>query len=185
MVSMDTSRRDATNGKLRKIRALVAAALLGGGVGLIVLLIVTTGRNQDQMPRVTPEDFAGAKQRWRSAGQHSYDLTVVVTGRQAATYQVAVRGGQVQRATRDGLPLRQRRTQGTWSVPGMFTTIQSDVDNLEKHLHGTADRSTPQVLLRGVFHAELGYPLRYHRTELRKWGNNLEAAWEVVSFELW
>ena len=177
-------RHVATQAKLRKIRALFAAAFLGGGTGLIVLLVVATGSNQNRMPRVTPEIVAEAKERWRATGQADYDLTVVVTGRQAATYHVEIRGGRVQRATRDGHQLRQRRTQGTWSVPGMFGTIQSDIDNLTKQLDGTADRSTPQLLLRGVFHAESGYPLRYHRTDMRKWESNLEAAWEVKSFEI-
>ena len=181
---MDAARHNVASGKLRKIRALVAAAFLGAGAGLVLLIVATAGHNGDLMPQVTPEGFAAAQLRWRNSGQRNYDLTVVVTGRQAATYQVEVRDGHVQRATRDDLPLKQRRTQGTWSVPGMFTTIQSDVDNLVSHRDGTADRSTPQVLLRGVFHAELGYPIRYHRTELRKWENNLEAAWEVVTFEL-
>ena len=65
----------------------------------------------------------------------------------------------------------------------MFGTIQSDVTNLERRRAGTADQTTPQVLLRGEFDSDLGYPVRYHRTELQKWGNNVEVTWEVTSFE--
>jgi hypothetical protein len=104
---------------------------------------------------------------------------VAVAGRQAARYYVEVRAGEVRVATRDGQPLRQERTRGTWSVPGMFGTIQTDIANLEKQQAGTADPTTPQLLLRGVFDPQLGYPVRYLRTELRKWGNNLEVSWEA------
>jgi hypothetical protein len=66
----------------------------------------------------------------------------------------------------------------------MFATIQSDVTNLEKHRQGTAEPQTPQVLLRAQFDPILGYPRRYHRTELQRWGTNVEVSWTVVSFDV-
>ncbi len=65
----------------------------------------------------------------------------------------------------------------------MFGTIQSDIVNRQRHRAGTADRQTPQVSLRGRFDPELGYPQRYHRTELQKWSTNSEVSWEVTLFE--
>lgn len=133
---------------------------------------------------MSPEDFYAAKQQWQTGGPKSYDIEITVTGRQAALYYTEVRDGEVTLATRDGEILSRRRTIDTWSVPGMFTTIQSDVLNVERHRDGKATRDTPQLLLRGVFDEQHGAPRRYHRTELRKWGPNVEVMWEVTRFEI-
>ena len=169
--------------QLQRIGALLAAGLLGGFVGLAILLVGIGSRNRGELPRMEPEDFYAAERRWRENELQNYDVRVAVTGRQAAEYTVQVRDGEVMAATRNGYPLRQRRTMGTWSVPGMFGTICSDVSNLEKHRAGEADATTPQVLLRGTFHEQFGYPIRYLRTELRKWQNNSEVSWEVTLAE--
>ncbi len=168
--------------RIRRVRALLAAALLGSVTGLAGLVLVTATQSRGRLPTFDAAEFQANQDKWTNAKLADYRLSVQVTGRQAAAYSVEVRGGEVEHATRNGEPLSQRRTMGTWSVPGMFTTIQSDVSNLEKHRQGVADRQTPQVLIRGQFDPELGYPIRYHRTELRKWGNNVEVSWEVTSF---
>jgi hypothetical protein len=147
-------------------------------------MYVTAARNRDRLPQLDVAEFMVSKQKWRDADVQDYRVVVEVTGRQAATYSVEVRGGEVRTAARNGQPLRQKRTFATWSVPGMFNTIQSDVANLEKHREGTADRQTPQVLLRAQFDPVLGYPKRYHRTELQKWSTNEEVSWTVVAFDV-
>ena len=147
-----------------------------------MLALMTRARHDDRLPELDVAQFAEFQEKWRAAEIADYQITIEVSGRQAAVYSVDVRNGQVVTATRDGLPLRQRRTFSTWSVPGMFTTIQSDVDNLIKHREGSADRLTPQLLLRAKFHPQLGYPEKYHRTELQKWRSNSEVYWRVKSF---
>jgi hypothetical protein len=182
----DSIARHQTGGvatqRLQRLAALIASALLGGFVGLAVLFSVTAARNRGHMPNLQPEDFYAARDQWNATGPSSYDLTVRVTGRQAAEYSVSVRNHQVFAVTRNGYPLRQQRTMGTWSVPGMFGTMSSDIANLEALRSGKADKNTPQVLLRGVFESQYGYPLRYLRTELRKFGNNQAVSWEVLQF---
>lgn len=61
----------------------------------------------------------------------------------------------------------------------MFGTIASDVEHLEQVARGEAEASTPQLLLRAVFDDDHGFPIRYHRTEQRKWGPNYEVSWDV------
>ena len=112
-----------------------------------------------------------------------YRVEVRVTGRQAATYCVEVRGGQVQKATRNGQPLKQQRTMGTWSVPGMFHTIEKDLQNVELHASGRADQATPRPKLRCRFETKLGYPQQYYRIETSGRIYNAEVSWQVVSFE--
>ena len=181
--NLNAPARDSSR-TIKRIAALTTAALLGVGCALVGLLVVAVFRNANELPPLEPEDFHAAKRRWEESAPTSYNLEVVVTGRQPAIYFAAVRNGDVEVATRDGEPLSRRRTIDTWTVPGMFTTIQADVLNLERHRAGTADRDTPQLLIRGVFDKTHGAPLRYHRTELRKWGPNVEVMWEVRRFEI-
>jgi len=179
-----TSRPQSGMTRLAQTQRLVAAAVLGVFTSLLVMMIWTAMSNRGQLPPLTLDDFEHAKQRWQTQAPPNYDVTIDVAGRQAAVYHVEVRSHEVIVSTRDGIPLKQRRTRGTWSVPGMFNTMQSDVDNAEQHRLGTADEGVPQVKLRAVFDPEFGYPKRYHRTELRKFGNNEVVSWEVRQFEV-
>ncbi|MCA9122155.1 MAG: hypothetical protein H6822_36775 [Planctomycetaceae bacterium] len=167
---------------MRRIATFTTAGLLGVAAGIAALLTIVLLRHQQSLPKLTPEGFREAKVRWGERGPSSYDIEVSVTGRQAAVYHAEVRNGEVIAAMRDGEVLSRLRTVDTWTVPGMFTTIGSDVANLERHIAGTADVNTPQVLLRAQFDEQTGLPLRYHRTELRKWGPNIEVMWEVTRY---
>ena len=138
-----------------------------------------------RLNRHSPEEFSieqfdEAQHRWNQSGPDNYDIEVQVTGRQAATYRVAVRKGEVISAQRNGQPLKQLRTLGTWSVPGMFGTISKDVENLEKTAHNLADDTTPQLSLSADFHPHYGYPEHYLRLE---WGSaNSKVSWKVIEF---
>ena len=56
-----------------------------------------------------------------------------------------------------------------WAQKLVYTEIQ--------FLRGLAD-------IRGAFDQAHGAPMRYHRTELRQWGPNVEVMWEVKRFEI-
>jgi len=169
---------------MRRVTAYTSAGLLGVAAGIVGLLTMVVLRQQQTLPKLTPDRFYEAKARWEENAPPRYNIQVAVTGRQAAVYYAEVRDGEAFAATRDGEVLSRLRTIDTWTVPGMFTTIHADVVNLEKRLAGTADHNTPQVLLRGYFDEQTGVPRRYHRTELRKWGPNAEVMWEVTRFEI-
>jgi hypothetical protein len=111
----------------------------------------------------------------------NYDIEVRVTGSQPAVYRVEVRGGEAQAASRNGEPLLTRRTFGTWSVPGMFSTISRDIEAVERHAAGQAERFTPRLTLRAEFDAEYSYPKRYRR--IQQW-STVEVAWEVSEFRV-
>lgn len=180
---MTSNSADPTQ-RMRRITVYTTAGILGVAAGIAGLLLIVVVRHQQILPKFTPEAFYNAKLRWQDNGPSSYNIEVAVTGRQAATYYAEVRDGEVFAATRDGEVLSRLRTVDTWTIPGMFTTIQSDVTNVERHAAGTASHDTPQVLLRGYFDERHGTPMRYHRTELRKWGPNVEVMWEVTRFEI-
>ena len=162
----------------RKIAWLCLAMTAGVVLGLAATFGISAFARRGWLPVLTDSAFDAARQRWQQNGPDHYNVVATVTGRQSATYRVEVRGGEVLQALRNGLPLRQRRTMGTWSVPGMFGTISADLESQHRIAAGTADRNTPHVRLRAAFDRQLGYPIRYHRMEVRS-GGNYEVSWEV------
>ena len=63
---------------------------------------------------------------------------------------------------------------GTWSVPGMFGTIESDLKT-----NAAAPPSQPPLQLRAEFHPTYGYPQRYVRLA---WGTKVTTSWNVTMF---
>jgi hypothetical protein len=155
---------------------LFAAA---GSVVSLILLVRT--RFGDPTPEITGEAFTAARRHWREAALKDYDVSIeVINGGRLEKYDVSVRDGHAETAERNGAPLTNRRTFETWSVPGMFGTIDSDWQNVEKHLAHKADASTLQLTVRVEFDPKYGYPKRYRRIE---WGSSREISWKVTRFE--
>ena len=165
-----------------RLGCLVVAAAAGILGGVLSILLVSAWKGRDPSPEFTREEFDAAQQRWEQAGPQSYDIAIQVTGRQPATYRVEVRGGEVTSASIDGRPLKQRRTFDTWSVPGMFATMETDVSNRERFASGKGDRFTPNLTLRATFHPTYGYPQRYRRIE---WETDRDMIWEVKEFRIY
>ena len=163
---------------VRRVLLGLAAGLL---LGFLVMLAIAVFRPGPVTPRLTPEAFQAAMQKWKEAQPSDYNIEVQVRGNQPATYYVEVRGGEAQLALRNGNPLTQRRTFSTWSVPGMFATMGRDVDVLELRARGRADKFTPDLHLRAAFDPRYGYPARYRRIQYR---SSVEVEWEVTKFEV-
>jgi hypothetical protein len=159
---------------------MVATMFIGAAVTLVVIGLFRGGT---ATPELTVETFTAAQQRWRRHGPANYIVEIRVEGRQPATYRVEVVDGIAVRADRNGRPLKQDRTFATWSVRGMFGTMDSDVRNAEQQRAGSAAANVAQLRLRALFDEELGYPVRYERVEMVKFGNNRSVTWEVVAFE--
>lgn len=182
MPDEDSEKLDATPpAKASAMRQIVLFTLSSAAAAAIAVFIVLRIRNYDSTPDLTPDLFYAAQERWRSAAPSDYDIDARVTGSQPATYRVQVRGGQPIAAWRNGQPLGQRRTFGTWSVPGMFATIARDIEAVEKHASGKAERFTPRLTLRAEFDPKYSYPARYRRFE--QW-SPVEVQWEVTEFRV-
>jgi len=164
-----------------RIGCLVISGLAGVLGALVSIFLIVALRGRDPSPEFSRADFQAAQALWNQAGPASYDLEVQVLGRQPAVYRVQVRSGDVVSASIDGRPLKQRRTFETWSVPGMFGTMERDVANLEKLASGRAEQETPRLTLRATFDPTYGFPARYRRIE---WGNDRDATWEVREFRI-
>jgi hypothetical protein len=168
----------------RNVRRSLLLMMLGGALGLVATLVALRIVNRDPTPSLTPEAFRAARERWRRNEPANYDIEIRVTGTQPATYRAQVRDGQPQSAWRNGKPLTSRRTFGTWSVPGMFSTMSRDVQNLEGS--GPAGARQRELVLRAAFDPEYGYPRRYSRIEWgsRRGATSHEVTWEVTEFEI-
>jgi hypothetical protein len=168
------------------LRRIVLWGMLGTGIGLALAVVGLWISRHDGTPLLTPDEFEQAHRRWQAATPADYDIEIEVSGPQAAVYRVEVRGGQPQAAWRNGNPLNQRRTFGTWSVPGMFSTISRDVEALERRAAGQAPPGSPELILRAEFDPQFHYPRRYRRTEWgsRKGSTAQEVKWVVKEFRV-
>ncbi len=157
---------DPTFRTTRRTSLRYLAAALGALVGLAAVMLFWVLSFRDPLPPLSVSSFETAQKRWREQGPASYDIEVEVSGRQPAKYRVEVRDGEAVSATRNGQPLTQRRTWTTWSVPGMFGTMESDFQHMKQVAEGVADEQTPRLALYGEFHPQYGYPQRYRRVGL-------------------
>ena len=164
-------------------RGNVSLKMRGAVFGVLaapfLLLLVWGMWFRDATPPLTRAEFDSAWLRWKQFEPENYDIEIRVDGRQPATYRVEVRGGEATVAMRNGNPLKQRRTFETWSVPGMFDTMESDIVNVERYETGDRGPGAMQLTLRGVFNGEFGYPQHYRRIE---WGADVDTTWEVTEF---
>jgi hypothetical protein len=156
------------------------AVILGSLLALATVAVYFMLFGSERLPTIDQARFDAAQKLWSEKSPQSYDLEVAVTEIEPAVYNIAVRDGQVQLATRNGTPLTQRRTLGVWSVPGMFTTISIDLKHATDPIEvgaGNVNYVTPQ----GVFDPQYGYPAHYRRIQ---WGADSEASWKVTKFDV-
>jgi hypothetical protein len=179
----DPPRRRRSSVATSAMRRFVGFSFLGAAIGLVIVLVWARQVNYDPTPNLTPEIFEAAHERWKSAAPRDYDIEVRVTGPQAAVYRVEVRDGEPQTALRNGQPLSNRRTLGTWSVPGMFSTMSRDVEAIER---AAKNGSQTPLILRAEFDAQYSYPMRYRRIDngSRKGGDAIAVTWDVAEFRM-
>ena len=165
----------------RRTTSILLSGLGGGLLAVVGVCVVLGFTSPEPLPSLTRESFDAAWAKWEEKGPISYDVGVNVTGRQAATYRVQVRHRNVSAATRNGYPLKSQRTLGTWSVPGMFNTIEIDLDRNEEVPTDGNPSAKPRLVLGCTFDAQYGYPKKYRRNEL---GTQMQVDWEVTEFRV-
>lgn len=166
------------------LRRFFVWTLLGVGIGVAASLVILAIANRDPTPRLTPAEFAAARERWAAAAPADYDIVIRVRGPQPATYRVEVRGGQALAAWRNDAPLTSIRTFGTWSVPGMFSTISRDVDVIERLAEGRPVPGAAELILKARFDPKYSFPQHYQRIEWgsRRGSNAVTVTWDVIEF---
>ncbi len=150
------------------------------GLVIVIGIVATFFLFRSPNEPVTRDRLTKARELWLKNESQNYDLEVTVSGRQGATYEVRVRDGKVTEALRNHVPLKQERTFRTWSGPGMFDTMETDVDTLEFALANPNDPKRTMLTLRAHFDDKTGLPMTYLRSQ---WGTNMDVSWKVTRFE--
>ncbi len=161
-----SSARKAGN-RLRQLRIAILVVLAGLVLSLGIIFAL-----RRSLPPLTARALTEAKARWAAVAPPDYEVEIVVSGAQPATYTVEVQAGRAVAATRNGAPLKQPRTWETWTVSGMFGTLDSDVQSLEEGSH---------LVVRCGFDPKYGYPAKYESFRADK---RHQVDWEVTRFDV-
>lgn len=164
-----------------RLARLALTAVLFLAVALAVVLGIEVFV-AERLPELTPERLSAAEQLWAEKGPQSYDLDVLIEGAQPGVVHVEVRDGVTTDMQRDGRTPHQRRVWDVWSVPGMFDTIERELDLAADPVHEMQANANPNTRLdlHAAFDQQFGYPARFHRIVF---GGGPEVYWRVTSFE--
>jgi hypothetical protein len=133
----------------------------------------------ERIPLLAESDLAAAKKRWQEHGPVSYDMDIEIRGAQPGHVQVNVRNRVVVAETRDGR-VPKEHTWETWTVPGMFNTIETDMEIAENPEQAIQAAPGTRWQLRCEFDPVLGIPRRYHRLA----SGGPEVYWRLTRFEV-
>jgi hypothetical protein len=132
----------------------------------------------ERIPLLTQSDLDAAKKRWQEHGPVSYDMEIQLRGAQPGRVKVNVRDRVVAAEARDER-IPKEHTWETWSVPGMFNTIETDMEIADNPEQAIQAAPGTKWQLRCEFDAATGLPRRYHRMA----SNGPEVYWRVTRFE--
>lgn len=174
-------KEDRTEQRIRARRklSLVVAAICGGGLSLIIAVAGYIAAGRGSQEHFSHEDLAIGIKRWADSKPHSYDIEIKLTKQRTEVHRVEVRDGRAVRYTINDREMTRRRTFDTWTVPGMFGTVERDLENVRLVKTDSAEAYTPRLTLWGSLHPKYGYPERYRRVQL---GADFQVSWEVTEF---
>src|SRR4051794_12677697 len=132
----------------------------------------------ERIPLLTESELNAAKKRWQEHGPINYDMDIELRGAQPGRVEVKVRNRVVMAETRDGR-VPKEHTWETWSVPGMFNTLDTDLEIADNPEQAIQAAPGTKWQLRCEFDPELGIPRRYHRLA----SGGPEVYWRVNRFE--
>lgn len=163
--------------RLRRILAVLGGVVLGSLACLLAFVAMFVAR-RESLPPLTRAAYEAALERWQAHGPASYELDVVLEGRQPGRIHVEVRRGQVTRMTRDGIQPSQQRTWDYWTVPGQFDTLDRELE-MAANPQASFNARPGSVIQQAAFDPTYGYPLHYRRFVL---GTDFEVDWQVTAF---
>jgi hypothetical protein len=131
-----------------------------------------------RIPLLSEPDLVAAKKRWQEHGPVSYDMDIELRGAQPGHVEINVRNRVVTAETRDGR-VPKEHTWETWTVPGMFNTLETDMEIAENPQQAIQAVPGTTWQLRCEFDPVLGIPRRYYRMA----SGGPDVYWRVKRFE--
>ena len=144
-------------------------------VGVVLLMQTLAGA---RIPELTDVDLERAEELWTNAGPASYEMDLEILQGQPGTVHIEVQNGEISAMMRDNRTPAQR-TWSIWSVPGLFETLERELEMSEDPVHEVGAAAGTQWRLRCDFDPTYGYPRRFHRYVS---GGGPEVYWRVTSF---
>jgi hypothetical protein len=144
-------------------------------VGAAVLLRIFVAQ---RIPQLTVAELEAAQELWAGAGPTSYEMDLEVLQGRPGTVHIEVRGEEIITMTRDGRTPAQH-TWIYWSVPGLFETLERELEMAEDPVNEVGAASGTRWQLRCEFDPAYGYPRRFHRFVS---GAGQDVYWRVTSF---
>jgi hypothetical protein len=145
---------------------------------IVALLLAVEFFVVERIPPMTQADVDRAKKLWLERGPTDYDMSIELRGAQPGKVEVSVRHRVVAAETRNGR-VPPEHTWDTWSVPGMFDTLEKDLDIAENPEQTIQAPPGAKWQLFCEFDPDLGIPRRYHRLA----SGGPEVYWRVTKFE--
>jgi hypothetical protein len=132
----------------------------------------------ERLPELTESDLTHAKKLWVADGPPDYDMDVEIRGAQPGSVHIEVRRRVATAMTRDAITPPER-TWDAWTVPGMFETLEKDMQIAEDPEGEIQAAPGTKWQLRCEFDSKLGIPQLYHRLVS---GGGPEVYWRVIRF---
>jgi hypothetical protein len=158
----------------RTLIFVVACVALAIGCVVLALQFFVAER----LPTLDEPALEAAMSRWNEHGPSDYDMDIELRGAQPGKIHVEVRNSEVTAETRDGRD-PNRSTWGTWSVPGMFDTLERDIQIAADPQAEIQAAPGTTWRLRCEFDPRYSYPARYHRMVT----GGPEVYWIVTQFQ--
>jgi hypothetical protein len=163
-----------------RVTTAAVTALLLGLLAIALVLAVVYFAFAQQIPELTPERLADAQAKWTQAGPASYTMDIEIGGARPGPVHIEVENGEPIAMTRDGKTPAQERVWSVWTVPGMFETIERELELAENPVEEMNAAEGTKLWLRCQFNAQFGYPEIFHRAVR---GGGPEVYWKVKKFE--
>jgi hypothetical protein len=171
---------DTTEQPNTRVTTAAITALLLGLLAIVLMLMLAYFVFAQRIPELTPQRLEEAQALWAKSGPATYTMDIQLGGARPGPVHVEVVDGEVVAMTRDGKTPDQERVWAAWSVPGMFDTIEQELDLAEDPVGRLTADQNAKVFLRCKFDSQLGYPSVFHRAVR---GGGPEVYWEVTKFE--
>jgi Family of unknown function (DUF6174) len=152
---------------------LLAALLCLAGAAAFLQLFVA-----QKLPSLSAHELEKAEELWDRAGPPGYDMDLEIRKPRPETLHIEVRNGEISAMQRDGMTPAQH-TWRYWSVPGLFETLERELDMAEDPVHEAGADAEMQWQLRCDFDPAYGYPRQFHRYVS---GGGPEVYWRVTRF---